>query len=542
MTGSVKDDVFGGVTAAVVALPLALAFGVASGAGPLAGMYGAILVGFFAALFGGTSTQISGPTGPMTIVMAAVIAEFAVYSPEQGLALAFTAVFLGGLIQIAMGLLKLGKYITLVPYPVISGFMSGIGVLIIILQFAPLFGHPGGGDPVAALKAVPFVVMHPEWSAVIVGGLTLFILFVWPTSFKKWLPAPLAALFIGTLFLLLVFPESTIDRIGEVPSGLPDFHMPVLDPAFIQIVLIKAFMLAALGSIDSLLTSLVADNMTHTRHNSDKELIGQGIGNTVAGLLGGLPGAGATMRTMVNINAGGKSNLSGMIHAGVLAFIVLVGGGLVENIPLAVLAGILFKVGIEIIDWQFLARLNKVPLFPVALMLGVLLTTVFVDLMVAVFIGVFVTNIVTIDRLTRLQIDGLDFSDGSIDSPRLAREMALLKELAGQVLLIKFTGPLSFGVAHAIPLTVAGFTDHKTVIIDFLDAHIVGITSCLAIEKIIHQEQAAGRQVHLSGLHQETREKFAQLGMLDLVNENHKSANAVEAINQARDELTSQGG
>lgn len=537
MTGSLKDNIFGGVTAAVVALPLALAFGVASGAGPLAGLYGAILVGFFAALFGGTPTQISGPTGPMTIVMAAIIAEFAVYSPEQGLALAFTVVFLGGIFQILTGLLRLGKYITLVPYPVISGFMSGIGVLIIILQLAPLFGHPGGGDPVAAIMALPGIIMNPEIPALAVGGLTLLVLFVWPDAFKKWLPAPLAALFVGTIALMLLFPGSSIAKIGKVPSGLPDFYMPVFELAMMQVIVTKAIMLAALGCIDSLLTSLVADNMTRTRHKSDKELIGQGIGNMVAGLFGGLPGAGATMRTVININSGGTNNTSGMIHAGVLAAILLGAGGLVENIPLAVLAGILFKVGIDIIDWQFIFRLHKLPLFPVALMLGVLGMTVFVDLMVAVFVGVFVTNIVTIDRLTRLQIDGLQYSDGSNDNPKLAREMPLLSSLSGSVLLIKFSGPLSFGVAHSIPGTVAGFSSHKAVVIDFLGAQVIGITSCLAIEKIIHQEVAAGRQVYLSGLHEETREKFAQLGMLDAVADNHKSANALEAIEQACSDL-----
>lgn len=541
MTGSVKDNVFGGVTAAVVALPLALAFGVASGAGPLAGLYGAILVGFFAALFGGTPTQISGPTGPMTIVMAAIIAEFAVYSPEQGLALAFTVVFLGGLFQIVIGLLRLGKYITLVPYPVISGFMSGIGVLIIILQLAPLLGHAGGGDPIAALKGLPGLLAHPVLPALAVGCVTLLVSFVWPDTFKKWLPGPLAALLIGTAAFLMFFSGSDINIIGEVPSGLPKLHLPVLELATIQLIVTKAIMLAALGSIDSLLTSLVADNMTRTRHKSDKELIGQGIGNMVAGLLGGLPGAGATMRTVININAGGKSHASGMIHAGVLAAILLGAGGLVENIPLAVLAGILIKVGIDIIDWQFIFRLHKLPLFPVALMLGVLGMTVFVDLMVAVFVGVFVTNIVTIDRLTRLQIDGLQYSDGSNDNPKLAREMPLLSGLKGSVLLVKFTGPLSFGVAHSIPATVAGYTNHKAVVLDFLDAQVIGITSCLAIEKIIHQEVEAGRQVYLSGLHEETRAKFAQLGMLDAVADNHKSANALIAIEQACSDLETSG-
>lgn len=536
---NIKGDVFGGVTAAVVALPLALAFGVASGAGPLAGLYGAIFVGFFAALFGGTQTQISGPTGPMTVVMAAIIAEFSLASPEQGLALGFTVVVLAGLIQICMGVARLGKYITLVSYPVVSGFMSGIGVIIITIQLAPLLGHASSANTVASLMALPGVLAQPEMSAVIIGALTLAVLFFWPSVWARYMPPPLAALFIGTIALLLLFPDSPISRIGEVPAGLPSLQFPTFDLALMSVVLTKAVMLAGLGSIDSLLTSLVADNMTRTRHNSDKELIGQGIGNAVAGLFGGLPGAGATMRTVINIKAGGETHKSGMIHATILAVIVLGAGPLVEDIPHAVLAGILIKVGFDIIDWQFLRRINKLPLFSVCLMLGVLVMTVFVDLLTAVVIGVFVTNMVTIDRLTKLQTKGFLYSDGTISNPRIGivKENEILSACDGEILLIKFRGPLSFGVAHLIPTQVAEYTKHKSVIMDFEEADVVGITSSLAIETIIKEELQAGRQVYLSGLHAENKDKLAQLGVLGLVDGEHTSANAIEAIDLVKKDL-----
>lgn len=534
---SLRGDFFGGVTATIVALPLALAFGVISGAGPLAGLYGAIFVGAFAALFGGTPTQISGPTGPMTIVMASVIAEFSIYGPEQGLALAFTVVFLGGLFQIIFGLIRVGRYITLVPYPVISGFMTGIGIIIILLQIAPMFGYPAAANVPASLAALGGILARPDLSAVALGGLTLAILFFWPEMLKKWVPSPLAALVVGTLALVYVFPDSTIARIGDIPMGLPTLVLPHFDPSMAGIVVLKALLLAGLGSIDSLMTSLVADNMTHSRHDSDRELIGQGIGNMVAGLFGGLPGAGATMRTVVNIKAGGTTNRSGIVHALGLAVIVLGAGPLVQDIPHAVLAAILVKVGIDIIDWQFLKRLHRLPLFSVSLMLGVALLTVVVDLMTAVFVGMFVANLVTMDRLTRLQMDGLLYSDGSADDPKIARENEALSASGGDILLIKFFGPLSFGVAHLIPTNVAQFPDHKAMVIDFTDAHIVGITTSLAIEKIICMELEAGRLVYLSGLHRETRRKFARMGIPNLIGKSHRNANALEAIAKAKAKL-----
>jgi sulfate permease, SulP family len=534
----IRGDIFGGLTATIVALPLALAFGVASGAGPLAGLYGAIFLGFFAALFGGTPTQISGPTGPMTIVLASIIAEFSISNPEQALALAFTVVFLGGLFQVLFGLLRVGRYVTLVPYPVISGFMTGIGVIIILLQIAPLFGHEASSNITASVTALPNVLMHPELSAIVIGALTLGILFFWPKPINKWLPAPLAALIVGTLALLFLFPASSIARIGDIPMGLPSVQMPVFELSMIKIVILKALLLAGLGSIDSLMTSLVADNMTLSRHNSDKELIGQGIGNMVAGLFGGLPGAGATMRTVVNINAGGRTNRAGIIHALGLSAIVLGAGPLVQNIPHVVLAGILLKVGFDIIDWQFLFRLHKLPLFSVALMLGVSLITVFVDLMTAVFVGVFIANLVTIDRLTRLQIDGLLFSDGGTKNSKIAKENSILSRCGGAVLLIKFFGPLSFGVAHLLPTSVANFPKRKAIVFDFADANIVGITSSLAIETVISRELDAGRRVYLSGVHDETHKKLEKLGVFAVVPEAHKCTDAIGAINLAVTNLT----
>ena len=252
-----KGDIYGGLTAAVVALPLALAFGEASGAGPIAGLYGAIFVGFFAALLGGTPSQVSGPTGPMIVVFAGI---YSALNGEPGLV--FATVILAGILQIAFGVLKLGQYIRLVPYPVVSGFMTGIGCIIIALQASRLFGHePIGTGTIPAISAIPSAIADPNGVALGLSVLTLIIVFKWPKNLGKFVPPPLAALIIGTVLSELIVGAPIL---GDIPTGLPSFVMPTMEQETAMIVFEAALVLALLGSLDSLLTSLVADNMTRT--------------------------------------------------------------------------------------------------------------------------------------------------------------------------------------------------------------------------------------------------------------------------------------
>ncbi|NES05031.1 MAG: SulP family inorganic anion transporter, partial [Okeania sp. SIO2F4] len=332
---NLKGDMFGGLTAAVIALPMALAFGVASGAGPAAGLYGAVLVGLFAALFGGTPTLISEPTGPMTVVMTAVIANLTAANPENGMAMAFTVVILAGLFQIGFGLLKLGKYVTMMPYNVISGFMSGIGLILIILQIGPFLGQasPKGGV-VGTIQNIPNLLANINPIETGLAVLTVAILFLVPSKVKKFVPPPLLALVVGTVISVLFFSDTAIRRIGEIPSGLPSLQLPYFTPEQLQLMVVDATVLAMLGCIDALLTSVVADSLTRTQHDSDKELIGQGLGNLASGLFGGIPGAGATMGTVVNINTGARSALSGVTRAVILMIVVLGAGSLTAQIPM----------------------------------------------------------------------------------------------------------------------------------------------------------------------------------------------------------------
>ena len=491
---NLRGDLFGGLTAAIVALPLALAFGVASGAGATAGLYGAIFTGFFAALFGGTPSQVTGPTGPMTVVMATVFTKLIAANPENGMAMAFTAVMLSGLLQILFGVLRLGQFITLMPYTVISGFMSGIGVIIVTLQIAPLLGHPAQSSVIDGLQQLPEVLASPNPVATGLGLLTLLIVFGWSGKLSKIVPSPLVALIVCTAVSAIAFPNSDIARIGEIPQGFPQWQLPQFSFNQLSSIFGYSLMLSILGAIDSLLTSLVADNITRTRHNSEQELIGQGIGNLVSGLFGGLPGAGATMRTVINVQAGGRSRLSGMFHALVLLCIVLWAGGITGQIPHAVLAGILIKVGIKIIDWSFLWRIIQVSMRATLVTYGVLLLTVFVDLITAVVAGAFVANMLTIHRLTSIQSDQIravthpDEDDGLVLTPE---ERQMLRQGEGRILLIQMSGPMSFGAARTIAQYMG--RNYEALILDLTRVPLIGVTASLTIESEIKNAYLSGQ-------------------------------------------------
>ena len=493
---NVRGDIYGGLTAAVVALPLALAFGVSSGAGPMAGLYGAIFVGFFAALFGGTPSQISGPTGPMTVVMALIFTEYCAVDPVLGPGLAFTIVMMGGGLQILFGILGIGRYIHYVPQPVISGFMTGIGVIIILLQLGPLLGHPATGAPLLALQALPHMGANPVWPALWLGLLTLAIVYVTPPRVTRLLPAPLLALVVGTMVLTFGFPDGRVSILGDIPTGLPNPQWPLLSLELLPGMLKSALILALLGTIDSLLTSLVADNITRTQHDSDRELIGQGIGNTIAGIFGGLPGAGATIRTMVNVKAGGRTPVSGALHALVLLSIVLGLGTVAAAIPHVVLAGILIKVGTDIIDWDYLKRVHRSTPAGVIVMFTVLFVTVFVDLIIAVGVGMMMACLVFLKRQTDLQLASINvIHDVDEETPLSAEETEIVRATNGQLLLFHLGGPLSFGAAKGMVHRLAYQGDYRILLLDLSDVPAIDYTVSRAIEDMIIDTIGQGRLV-----------------------------------------------
>jgi SulP family sulfate permease len=530
---NLRGDLLGGLTAGVVALPLALAFGEASGAGPIAGLWGAILVGFFAAAFGGTGSQISGPTGPMIVVFAGVLASLSGH-PE----LIFAAVVLGGLLQILMGVFRLGQYIQLVPYPVISGFMSGIGGIIIALQVSRLFGHePQVAGTIPALTAIPGAVAAPVWPALLVGALSLGIVFLWPKRLATWMPGPLAALVIGTTLSVFVGvpPELTL---GNIPSGLPEFLLPSVTEGSLWVILEAGFILALLGAIDSLLTSLVADNMSGTRHDSNRELVGQGIGNTVAGLFGAIPGAGATMRTVVNIRSGGKTRISGMIHSLVLVAAALPLAGLASHIPHAVLAGILVKVGYDIIDWSYLARAHRGPRWDLALMILVLTLTVFVDLITAVACGVVLAALAFVKQIADIQLASTASDAASrVEEPE---ELGILAELGTRIMLFDFAGgPLSFGAAADLGHRVRDRVNEgaQVLVLDFTRVPTVDVSAARAVETVMCDAHKVGKRVTVAGMNDEVTGVLAALNADHCLQADARYTTRVEALRAARERI-----
>ena len=515
---NLRGDLFGGLTAAVIALPMALAFGVASGAGATAGLWGAVLVGLFAALFGGTPTLISEPTGPMTVVMTAVIAGLTARNPEHGLAMAFTVVMLAGVFQIGFGLLRLGRYVTQMPYTVISGFMSGIGLILIILQLGPFLGQasPKGGV-IGTLQSLPELIAGARPLEVCLALITLAILWFTPKPLKKIAPPQLIALLVGTLVslpLISGFGSEDIRRIGEIASGFPQLQLPMFSAAELQLMVVDAAVLGMLGCIDALLTSVVADSLTRTEHNSNKELIGQGLGNLVSGLFGGLPGAGATMGTVVNIQSGGRSALSGIFRAVILMLVILVGAPLAAEIPQAVLAGIALKVGVDIVDWDFIKRAHRISLNGALIMYLVIALTVLVDLITAVFVGVFIANILTIDKMSALQseaIQSVSTGDGDLEISDDERE--LLNQGHGKVLLFQLNGAMIFGVAKAINREHNAISDCRAVVFDLSKVSHLGVTAALAVENAVEEAIEVGRQVFVVGASGTTRRRLEKLGL-----------------------------
>jgi len=534
---NLRGDIFGGLTAAVVALPMALAFGIASGAGASAGMWGAILIGFFASLFGGTPSLISEPTGPMTVIVTAVIADLMARNPETGLAMAFTVIMMAGCFQILFGVLKLGKYITMLPYNVISGFMTGIGVILIFIQIAPFLGQetPKGGV-FGVIQNFPELLGNINPPELILGIITLVILFLYPRKWKNIVPPQLTALLIGTIIATLFLGNyniRTISTIGEITPGLPSWQMPTWNMDNLRLMFVNAIVLATVGSIDCLLTCLVCDSLTRTEHKSDKELIGQGIANLITGLCGGVAGSGATTASVVSIQAGGRTAVAGIVRALVLLIIVLWAAPLTSGIPLAVLAGIVLKVGIDIIDWNFLRRVHKISWKAAGIVYSVVLLTVFVDLMVAVAVGVFIANILTIDRLSELQSNAVKAITDADDQIVLSNEEKQILDLAnGRLLLFHLSGPMIFGVAKAISREHSAIDNYDVILVDLSEVPVLGVTSSLAIENAIQEAIDLKREVIVVGATGKVKRRLEKLGIAGLIPGHHWMGDRLTALQE----------
>ncbi len=509
-----KGDISGGLIAGIIALPLALAFGVQSGMGAAAGLYGAIAVGIFAAMFGGTPTQASGPTGPMTVVSAAIVvyAVKATGDLESGLGIILMCFLAGGILQIVLGLLGVGKYIRYFPYPVVSGFMSGVGLIIIILQLWPLLGSKSPKSTIEVFTKISEPLAAINVWAVVLGVLTLAVNYMFPLVTKK-IPSVLVALLVGTGVALAL--KLDVPVIGDIPSGFPPLQIgPFLSVASEHFVFIlqSGMTLALLGSIDSLLTSVIADNITKDRHDSKRELIGQGIGNVIASLFGGIPGAGATKGTVVAINAGAKTRLSGITH-GLFQLLALLGlGPLVSYIPLSVLAGLLISVGIAIIDYRSLGHLKSIPRADAVVMLVVLVWTVFGNLIHAVAAGVVLASILFMKQSSDLAeiastVTKLEPEPAWDDEADIANHPSIyVKHLYGP-LFFGFTSGFR-ALADSLP------ADAKTLIVRMERVPSIDQSGLYTLEDTILQLTKLGKTVALTGLQTQPDDMLRRIGII----------------------------
>jgi len=581
-----KGDMFGGITAGIVALPLALAFGVSSGLGPSAGLYGAIFVSFFAALFGGTNTQISGPTAPMTAVSMVVIAGMvAAFDGDVSKALPaiLTVFLLAGLMQVGLGIIGLGKYIKYIPYPVVSGFMTAIGVIILVTQILPSVGYYPKEDTefvtqfkpqaeaiildnilkeeagegilvlenfketvnraelvtqeqilkesqtlaskdasgvIGSLKVLPRALSNINWLELLLALGTILIIY----GFKritKAVPSTLVALLV--MSGIAIGFKLNYRPIEEIPSGLPIPNLEIFTSFSLGSItpyIFTALTLALLGAIDSLLTSVVADNMTKTRHKPNKELIGQGIGNTIGAIFGGIPGAGATIRTVVNINAGGKTRLSGMM-AGVLLLVILLAlGPVASQIPAAVLAGILITVGIGVMDYKGLKAIPNMPRTEVIIMLVVLVLSSVWNLVYAVGIGLVIASLMFMKKIGDLTAERSDVKSllkekawkDELDFPESLKEVVFIKHIKG---------PLFFGstsdfqqLANQIPETAS------TIIIRMGRMQYIDQSGLYALEDVLVDLVKEGKKVLLVNIVEQPRYMMERIDIIpDLIPE-----------------------
>lgn len=557
---NLKGDLFGGVTAGIVALPLALAFGIqafsgvdspdAASLGAYVGLTGAMLLGFFAALFGGTHSQISGPTGPMTVITATLVSGAWASSggslSEVFISMALAAIFCG-LFQILFGLIKIGKYVRYIPYPVLSGFMSGIGVIIILQQLYPLVGQNGSGTMVDQLAGLPEAFSQTSLTALLLGVATVAIIYLFPLLTKK-VPSTLVALIVMTVISRFI-DMNGVATIGEIPAGLPlpffaNDHVTLEGlnwGAILIAAIIPGLTLAGLGSIDTLLTSVVADNITKTKHNSNRELIGQGIGNAVAGLFCGLPGAGATMRTVVNVKSGGRTQLSGMTHAIFLLAIMLGLGSVVQYVPLSVLAGILITVGWGIIDFKGFKDLVKIPRADAVVLIVVFLVTVFVDLLTAVGIGMVIACVLFMKRAS-------DLVEGGYSSQELTNfdkespwddEHGMPDTVAHKIYVQRLNGPIFFGTINKFKEVMQTVpADAKIVIIRMRLVSFMDQSGLYAMEEAVKDIQARGAQVLMTIIQPQPMYMLTKMNLIpDLVPENHTFKTFEECTDYLRKQL-----
>ena len=526
---TIKGDFTGGLTAAIIALPMALAFGLQCNPDhPEIGLYTAIFLAIIASIVAGTKTLISDPTGPMTIIAAGIIASAG--GAESGVSTIIVSFAFAGVFQILFGLIKVAQYVKYISYPVLSGFMGGIGIIIILFQWNSFFGDPPRKEIFDILGHLPDPIIHHHWSAIILGLSTLALIYLIPLISKK-LPSGLIALVVGTVISFLLDPSWGTDwefeTIGFIPDNLPTFKMEILNFDFsnLSIAIVSGLTLAGLGTIDTLLTSVVADNLTKTKHNGNRELIGQGLGNFITALFGGIPGAGSTTGTVANINSNGTTNLSG-IFKGIFLLIVLLGlGQFLDVVPKPVLSALLISVGIGIIDFKGMKRLISLKNSDSLVLILVILLTIFANLLVAVGIGMVLSSFFFMQRMG--EIVDQQSKQGNISE--MEKKLKIPDSIKNRIFEYELDGPLFYGFSDQFKEQAEAIVGKDAVIINMSHVPYIDASGIYVLEEVIQHFKEKKIEVVLVGVKDHIFKQFEELKVIPKTLPEEKAYNSVRA-------------
>jgi len=527
---SIKGDFTGGLTAAIIALPMGLAFGLQSGLGPEAGLYTAIILAFVASMIAGTKTLISDPTAPMTIIAAGIIAQAGLNT--EGMATIIMTFALAGVFQVLFGLLKVAQYVKYISYPVLSGFMGGIGVIIILFQWHAFFGEKAPGKVLDIISHLPDPIIHHHWSAIILGIVTLSLIYIIPLISKK-IPAGLIALIIGTLISLLLKKHSYVgdwyfETIPIIPTELPSINLGFISDfefSNFSAVIVGALTLAGLGTIDTLLTSVVADNLTKTQHSGNRELIGQGIGNFLSGVFGGIPGAGSTTGTVANINTNGTTNLSGIFKATFLLIVLLGLGKYLSIVPIPVLSALLISVGIGIIDFKGMKRLIKLRNSDTLVLILVLLLTVFADLLVAVGVGMVLSSFFFMQRMGQL----VDEQSKQGNLADIERKLKIPESIKDRIFTYELDGPLFYGFSDTFKEQAESIVGKDAIIINMSNVPYIDASGIYVLEEVIQSYKLKNIEVVLVGVKDHIFQQFEELKVIPKTLPEEKAYNSIRS-------------
>ena len=529
-------DLLAGITVAIVALPLAIGFGIASGVTPTQGLWTAIIGGFLISAFGGSRVQIGGPTGAFVPIIAGIVAA-------QGYAGLAVATLMAGVMLIAMGALRLGGLIKYIPYPVIAGFTSGIAVIIFVGQLRDLLGLRVV-FPVNVSQQFGVLVSHvnqTQWQALVVGLATIAAMVFWPRRWRAVPPAILALIGLTIVARKLAFPIETIgSRFGGIPQRFPGLHIPVISFARIQVLMLPAFTIAILGAIESLLSAMVADGMIGRRHDSNQELIGQGLANLVSPLCGGIAATGAIARTATSVRSGGRTPVAGMVHSIALLLIVLLAAPLARFIPLATFSGVLMAVAWRMGEWHNFGVMARGPRGDFWVLLVTFALTVAFGLTVAVGLGLLIAAALFVRQMEAVTQIHLVTPESDLE---VGGESVRGKDIPPGVLVYRFEGPLFFGVAEKLEAALERSSATPPVVIFRMrNVPVIDATGLRILNLVREKFHRRGTRMVFSGMQPQPMKVLFEGGFVDAVGLDNICANIDAALSRAREMLTESAG